>query len=50
MAAEYSQSHGLANLTIGAPWFDSNDCLSINATEFDIHCPMASALKRIESS
>ena len=40
MATEYSHSYGLANLTIGAPWFDSNDCVSINATESDIHCPM----------
>jgi hypothetical protein len=39
MAAEYSHSHGLANLTIGAPGFDSNRCVSINETEFDMHCP-----------
>jgi hypothetical protein len=31
---------GLANLTIRAPRFDSNDCVSINATEFDMHCPI----------
>src|ERR1700722_19155013 len=34
MAAEYSQSHGLANLTIGAPGFDSNDCVSKNEVGF----------------
>jgi hypothetical protein len=32
MATEYSHSYGLANLTIGAPWFDSNNCESINET------------------
>ena len=39
MAIEYRHSHGLANLTI-ASWFDSNDACPINATEFDMHCPM----------
>jgi hypothetical protein len=32
MATEYSHSYGLANLTIGAPWFDSNNCESTNET------------------
>jgi len=32
MATEYSRSYGLANLTIAAPWFDSNNCESINET------------------
>jgi len=30
MVTEYSHSYGLANLTIGAPWFDSNNCESTN--------------------
>ena len=32
MATEYSRSYGLANLTIGTPWFDSNNCSSTNET------------------
>lgn len=32
MVTEYSQSYGLANLAIGTPWFDSNNCESTNET------------------
>ena len=43
MATEYSPSYGLGNLTIMAPWFDSNK-LRVNKRDrvADIHFPIAS--------